>query len=350
VDIFKKKIGVSEVLEILNIGMPEFFELCKTGRLTVYNSLGKKLVDKDSCEKTKEYTLEQIIKFVRAGEMVFYPAMAKKVLTEEEIKIEAQMIYNAMPLNTLIIPDGRVDFDFSLPDWPSKQTQKKFAKALSFKCKKSDVLNLLEDIKRAKGADDFVKNLVLHPVNDNEISFQAGQKKVTFTLDRLGKEQKIALKKILDDPEHIYSLGPASKEQVKKYYRRKDRLKQLSEKFIDFVNNEFDARIPTNYFLFELRREEGTGKYKPIFKIAGSRDCEKEIEKLRKKPQSELIKELKKALEIKDFTYDEEYITGRINALKEQGMQKGDLNKLFRSTLIKGEVISLFAEHPPDVE
>jgi len=141
--ILEKRISVAQALKLLDIDLPQFFNLCKSGKLRVYNDLGKRLVDINSCEKRKECTFDEILKYVRVGEAgnrADPRCGPRDYLTEEEIMNEAQREYAAQPLDTPIVPEGCVVFDFSLPDWPTKRTEEKFKKALLFKCRESDVL------------------------------------------------------------------------------------------------------------------------------------------------------------------------------------------------------------------
>ena len=39
------------------------------------------------------------------------------------------------------------------------------------------------------------------------------------------------------------------KQTINAYYRRLDRLKQISKKFVAFLNKEFEAGLPFNFFL-----------------------------------------------------------------------------------------------------
>ena len=193
--------------------------------------------------------------------------------------------------------------------------------------------------------DGFIKKLVLRLESNEEISFQFGPKKVPIALNKLGRKPTIkTIKEIFDGPQNLYSLGQSHDKD--RYHRRGQRIRDLSKKFIDIINENFAANIPSDYFLFERRPEYGSGKYKLKLQIVGSIDREKEIEKFREMTLPELKKKLK-IFSKNESTRDSELLIYIIDVLKEKGVQQEDFDKLIRPIVRKGEILSLFSEHPP---
>jgi len=335
------------------------------GELQPYNSRGNLVIDPttEHGDKVFRKLLEKRPDFI---ESAFQQKIPDYILNENHPEYQSPklkrytndiLIYTVLHANNCVIdrftiPTDEIDAEIyilSAGNWLFKTAdvlafEKKHGLGPSLKHTANDLpepVSEVEQISNETSPDDFVKKLVLHPVSDEEIRFQFGQKKVTFTLDRLGKKQRKALKEILGNPKYLYSLGPSryeNKQRVEEYDRRKDRIKQISKKFIDFFNKELDARIPTTLFLFERCRKEGTGKYKPIFKIAGSIDREKEIAKLREKTKSELFKELKKAIK-NSSNYCGDNFKFITEVLAEKGVKDEELTEFIKSAVPDGQVI-----------
>lgn len=136
-----------------------------------------------------------------------------------------------------------------------------------------------EMLTKSSQVEKVIKNLIMSYENDDGIRIQeAGKQPKVFTCQSLGfKSNRTCawkdLLRILQEPEHVFSVGPALtvsggiKQRHKEYDRKQKRLSQINAKLIEFFNKEFSAKIPNGYKLFELARDMGPGKYRPKFKI-----------------------------------------------------------------------------------
>jgi len=110
-----KYLKTREVLKLLNIETFQLFDLCKKGELQAYNEYGKKIVGLDSCEKTKKLSYEVILYGIRMQEGPKPEGDSlRRRITEELKRKRAREIYDAQPLDTPIIPEGCVGFDYRL--------------------------------------------------------------------------------------------------------------------------------------------------------------------------------------------------------------------------------------------
>jgi hypothetical protein len=106
---------------------------------------------------------------------------------------------------------------------------------------------------------------------------------------------------VLQDPSHIYELGPANtysdtfkkKMPVREYGRRQKRLGAINKKLINFFNKEYEAQLPATFQLYELCKEEGKGKYKFIFKVVTDDGIEGDLQSVYEQyPKDQLIDEI----------------------------------------------------------
>ena len=78
-----KYLSANKILERWNRRDFQLFDLCKKGKLQAYNKYGKRIVDLDSCEKTKKLSYEVILYMIRMREgpklegnsFIFHPKM-----------------------------------------------------------------------------------------------------------------------------------------------------------------------------------------------------------------------------------------------------------------------------------
>ena len=183
-----------EVLKRLNIEIFELFDLCKNGKLPVYNEYGKKMVDPGLCKKGKKDSFDEVLRLVRfeegtqqtghvigSGRRNIEKALT---LTREEQEREARRRYNAQQTDSLIIPKDCVLFDFSFPARPLEHqtfrqvqniSKQKIEEILTFKFKKSDVKRLeieygIKDkpLSKSKQLEDLTAPFF--PLQENSIS------------------------------------------------------------------------------------------------------------------------------------------------------------------------------------
>ncbi|MGV7224464.1 MAG: hypothetical protein ACQ9MH_23480 [Nitrospinales bacterium] len=155
--------------------------------------------------------------------------------------------------------------------------------------------------------ETFIKNIKIYYENDSKIKIQVPKKKAkTVTCDTLKFKSNrtkawTALLNILQDPDHIYELGPSRtisadiKTQNKEYQQKRKRLDQISLKLVKYFNKEYLVAIPEKYKLFERAKNMGSGKYRPKFNSATNSDREKSpLEtKYERFSKDQLIKEFK---------------------------------------------------------
>jgi hypothetical protein len=138
-----------------------------------------------------------------------------------------------------------------------------------------DRLNAVRDLAAVQGTtrpnesvecEEFIRNLKISIVSDSEIKFQIpGKKSKTFNRRDLGMQKSAkawrAFCEILQDPDHIYSLGRAAhiksaaeKTRVKDYDARRKLILLINEKLINFLGKNigyFGIKFPKNFKLYE---------------------------------------------------------------------------------------------------
>lgn len=136
----------------------------------------------------------------------------------------------------------------------------------------------LTQIETTEDSEDFVRNLRVSYEGATEITIKTPQiRSKVFTYDDLGfKDNEVwkAFIYTIKEPPHIYEIGPAhtmkgrKKKRISQYETKRGRLKAINSKLIIFFNNEYRAQLPEDFKLYELCKEEGTGKYKFKFRVS----------------------------------------------------------------------------------
>ena len=121
----------------------------------------------------------------------------------------------------------------------------------------------------------FVRNLRISRESNSEIKIQQPGKPPTIChctalgfRDENTKSWK-ALLRILESSDHIYNVGPAhdsSNQRLKSYDAKQKRLREISKKLVNLVNEKYSLEIPENLSLFERCPQEKEGTYGPKFK------------------------------------------------------------------------------------
>jgi hypothetical protein len=119
-----KYINAYELLRHWSIRGIQLFNLCKKGDLQLYNWREEKVINIDSCPKTKKHSFEELTRIARGEELASTVLGANSGLTsEEEFKKEVFREYNTQP-DIPTIPKGCVVFDYNLPINNAKAKQK----------------------------------------------------------------------------------------------------------------------------------------------------------------------------------------------------------------------------------
>jgi len=185
--------------------------------------------------------------------------------------------------------------------------------------------------------EDFVKNLRVSYKSDSEITIKIpGNKATVFTYDDLGfKDNEVwkAFIYTIKEPPHIYETGPPynkkgrKKERVSQYDAKMGRIRSINEKMIVFFNQEYPAQLPEGFKLYELCKEEGTGKYKFKFQISRGDGIEEDYRSIYEQfSADELIDEIK-TLAKKFSATDEQVVMEKVVAASKIAIQKRFLSR-----------------------
>lgn len=123
--------------------------------------------------------------------------------------------------------------------------------------------------------EKFIRNLELRFESDDQISIkETGKIAKSFTCQSLGFRDNSTIQwsdfiAILEKPPHTYSTGPAHINNLrsKTYDSKQKIIREISNKFIKFLNRQFGIEIPKNYKLFESCPAEKPGTYRLKFKV-----------------------------------------------------------------------------------
>jgi hypothetical protein len=130
--------------------------------------------------------------------------------------------------------------------------------------------------------EEFIRDLKISVSGDSDVKFQMpGKKGRTFNREDLGmhKSRKVwtAFREILQDPDHIYSLGKAAyihsakgKTRVKDYDAKRQLVLVINQKLIAFFEKNigyFGIKFPKNFRLYEHRPNDPPRIFRFKFRV-----------------------------------------------------------------------------------
>jgi hypothetical protein len=221
----------------------------------------------------------------------------------------------------LALLDEKANFD---PHWPNigKKLESEIIHGFYFKIEDikyfeekygdkaalKDILSVPHQDKITEtDAEDFIKNLRVSYESDSEVKIQEPNRiGKFFNHGSLGfssnqTKQWKAFINVLQDPPHIYELGPAHqstdalRKKIRKpeYGRRQKRLRIINKKLIIFFNQEYKAQLPEDFKLYYPCKEEGPGKYRFKFQIPYDDGIEGDLQlEYEQYPENQLIDEI----------------------------------------------------------
>jgi hypothetical protein len=113
--------------------------------------------------------------------------------------------------------------------------------------------------------------------SDTEVTIKAKKhKSKIYSFSELGFEREdsktwLTVIEILKSPDQLLYLGPAHGEQRirnKSYDAGHRKLREISKKFVGFLNKAYSQQLPPNYHIFEREKNEHAGAYKLKFVVA----------------------------------------------------------------------------------
>ncbi|MDP1989467.1 MAG: hypothetical protein Q8K00_00465 [Syntrophales bacterium] len=281
----------------------ELFNLMKNG-LQAYTSTGKKVVDSDPLPRGKKQSLEQ----VEANQWAKWNAGSngKPSGYEDKIKASARYIYNRQSLEILNPPKDCVLMSFTLP-LNDERANAILSKILCLQFRSFDVVKFTNEYSKIqslpseesrnetadpqqqperdfkgeankiKDHEDFIRSLRVSYVSDTEVRIKVCNKKSkTYSYTDLGYEREntkewLALIQILKSEDHLYHVGVAygkSRQRNKTYDSNRNIHREISKKFVRFLNETYKQQLPANFQLFELKKSARSGTYGPKFAIS----------------------------------------------------------------------------------
>jgi len=195
-----------------------------------------------------------------------------------------------------------------------------------------------------QSVDDFIRKLRIDYENNSEVKIQEprkGPKNYNYvSLGFRSNEDKIwnDFINILQYSPHLYKLGPAHtfSDTFKKKMRNRDydkklrRLKIINEKLIEFFNNNSEVKIPENYKLYELCKEEGPGNYR--FKFQHGAEIESYEVLYEEYTQEQLVAEIeelgKKYCDTEEQVFIERIVTASKIAIRKRFLSDEEIQKL----------------------
>jgi DNA-binding TFAR19-related protein (PDSD5 family) len=175
------------------------------------------------------------------------------------------------------------------------ETNEAVENVLSYLKKEGEVCFRPEDVESSKRNiirefdEGIIRSIKVSFENDNEIKIQLPRKKAeTPTCRELGFRDNTttawkALINILEEPPHIFNLGPAhtylngNKERVKDYDRKHSLLSEIDTKLRNFLSRRFEVQVPDNYKLYERCKNEKSGTYKFKFQVVSAHTIKRSI-------------------------------------------------------------------------
>jgi hypothetical protein len=213
--------------------------------------------------------------------------------------------------------------------------------------------------------EDLIKQVRVHFVNDFEIGIQEkiGEPIVRYSFKFLGfgKKTQNVLLGLLEDREHLYSMGAArdsNRNPKGIYWNKQEMLNEISKKFIKFFNKSFNWSLPNKFKCHENVKSGKSGTYRFKFHMV-NKDFDKEapfrisrkkcllkIEELKKKNiQSMTEKEIETFSSLLLTAKDHEWMSG--DDLKK--MWQDDLQHAMESDIKRGQILDpLGDEDYPD--
>jgi hypothetical protein len=122
----------------------------------------------------------------------------------------------------------------------------------------------------------FMRSLSIAYLSDTEVGIKVGNKKSkTYSYTDLGYERentkaRLALIQILKSPDHLYHVGIAhgkDQKRNKTYDANRNILREISKKFVQFLNKVYKQPLPLNFQTFERIKSDRSGTYGPKFTI-----------------------------------------------------------------------------------
>lgn len=122
----------------------------------------------------------------------------------------------------------------------------------------------------------FVRSLSVSYLSDTEVSIKVGTKKSkTHSHEDLGYDREntkawLTLIQILKSPDHLYHVGRAhgkGRQRSKTYDANRKILREISKKFVQFLNKVYNQPLPVNFQIFERIKSDRSGTYGPKFSI-----------------------------------------------------------------------------------
>lgn len=195
--------------------------------------------------------------------------------------------------------------------------------------------------------EKFIRNLKISLVSDSEIKFQIPEKRGrTFNRGELGmqKSHKVwkAFLEILQDPDHIYSLGKAAfirsgkeKTRVKDYDTRRQALLLLNGRLISFFEKNIDyfgVKFPKNFKLYKHKPQDPPRTFRFKFFLVDKDTGTKYSEYSEK----EIIAEIKRLLE--DERASDKQIMEAYQRAKKLGISDQEISEIIPQKSFPGEV------------
>ena len=299
----------------------ELFNCLKKG-LQLYTPYGERVVDSDTLEYAREYTLEYFRRYVTSGycegsHSAVASAMVEMVDTgrrwsTREKEALAKSLFTLQPL-VLVNPPAR-HISFTLPDNPEKAAIiirslmiLKFNKKDASEFAKKHRLPPLDDhvvddhsvSTRQRGGkkegeapkvnevlssqssgiteqetwcEDFIRSLRVYFENKDEVKIQErGKEPKTFDYQNLGFNTKRKDSEwarficVIEGPEHFYKYGPATNTNV--YDKNRSKLKEIDIKLVKFLKKEYQLEVPKGSKTYEKAIKEGPGVYRFKFQV-----------------------------------------------------------------------------------
>ncbi len=231
------------------------------------------------------------------------------------------------------------------PLYPDREgtTKDRILDSLIFRIEDVKEFEVKHGIDRKKSAEDFVRNLRVSYESDHEITIKIPLKKEkVFSSDDLGfKDNEVwkAFIYTIKEPPHIYEIGPAhtikgrKKERISQYETKRGRLRSINKKLINIFNNEYQAKLPEDYKMYELCKEEGAGKYKFKFQVSRDDGIEEDYYSTYEEyTEDQLINEVKKLHKKYSATNDtvtmEKFTVALKVAMEKDFMSDDEVNKM----------------------
>ena len=122
----------------------------------------------------------------------------------------------------------------------------------------------------------FIRSLSVAYLSDTEVSIKVGTKKSkTYSHEDLGYKREntkewLALIQILKSKDHLFHVGVAhgkGGQRNKTYDAKRKTLREISKKFVQFLNKVYNQPLPVNFQIFERIKSDRSGTYGPKFTI-----------------------------------------------------------------------------------